>query len=322
MEDKIQQTDAKALHQSRRQMYETIDAYRRSFVDSVNGQIAKTYVEIRACPVCNSTDAHTMFIKNGGTYVKCKSCGMVYLNPVFKDEALQEYYRNNSMIQAEAHLSESDFYTSIYEKGLRSIAKFVEPGALLDIGCSSGFFLDIARQKGWATYGIELNRAEYAIAKSKGHKVWNVPMEEVDSDQKYKAVTLWDVFEHIKNGGAYLQALTKKLEVDGLVFLQIPSAASLAARILQEKCNMFDGIEHVNLYAPDTIKLLCDKSGFAILNLDTVIDELKVIKNYLNYEDPYFGDFAESSDVGFLTESLVHETQLGYKMQIVLKRKP
>jgi len=322
MEDKkIQQTDAKALHSNRRQMYKTGDDYRRSFIDSTTGLIAKDYVESRACPVCGSTDDHTIFIKNGGTYVKCKSCSMVYLNPVFRTEALKKYYENNSTVQAEAHISESDFYTSIYEKGLATIEKSVEPGALLDIGCSGGFFLDIARQRGWTTYGIELNRAEYAIAKSKGHKVWNEPMEQVHSDQKYKVVTLWDVFEHIKSGGVYLQSVAKKLEENGLVFLQIPSATALAARILHEKCNMFDGVEHVNLYTPDSIRLLCNNAGFSILNLDSVIDELKVIKNYLSYEDPYFGDFSESNDFDFLTESLMHELKLGYKMQIVLKLK-
>jgi len=315
----IQETDATILHEGRRQMYESVDVYRQSFVDLSNGLIADKFVECRSCPVCEAKAERKVFIKNGGTYVKCGTCGMVYLNPVFKDDELRTYYENNTAAQASAHVNESDFYRSIYTTGLFSIGKFTETGSILDIGCSGGFFLDIAKESGWQPYGIELNRSEFLIARKKGHEVWNLPIEEISIKAKLSAITMWDVFEHIKLGAQYLESLKSLLSDDGVVFMQIPNAASLTARVLQARCNMFDGIEHVNIYTPTTIALLCEKAGYQIMHVETVIDELQVLKKYLDYEDPYFSDRDGASDLAFLTGELIHKAQLGYKMQIVIK---
>ena len=316
---RIHETDAKQLHEGRRRAYESVDAYRRSFIDPSTGLIAGKYTEHRPCPVCEATSDRRIFVKNGGTYVKCGACGMIYLNPVFKDDALRTYYENNTSAQAAAHASESEFYRSIYSRGLSSIGKFARTGSILDIGCSSGFFLDIAKECGWRTNGIELNRAEFLIASGKGHDVRNTAIEETRFDAKLNAIAMWDVLEHIKSGERYLRYLKNLLDIGGVVFLQIPSAASLAARVLRERCNMFDGVEHVNLYSPGTISVLCENAGYEILHFETVIDELQVLKKYLDYEDPYFGDLHGAADLAFLTGDLIHEFRLGYKMQIVIR---
>ena len=67
---------------------------------------------------------------------------------------------------------------------------------------------------------------------------------------------MWDVFEHIKDPHKILKEIKKKLVKNGLIFMQIPSSDSIAAKILREKCNMFDPIEHVNLYNLNSLRKL------------------------------------------------------------------
>ena len=153
-------------------MYSQAEQYRNSFIDKKTGLIDEKYLEKRVCPVCGASDSREGFKKSGGTYVCCNQCEMVFLNPVFKDNELVRYYQFNNSNQALAHDSESDFYRRIYTAGLGFITKYLAKGNLLDIGCSSGFFLDIAASK-FSSYGIELNRAEVEIARSKGHHVWD-----------------------------------------------------------------------------------------------------------------------------------------------------
>ena len=65
---------------------------------------------------------------------------MVYLNPVFKDKYLFDYYSKSPDVQANAHEKEKKFYKSIYGSGLEIINKRKKKGKLLDLGCSGGFF--------------------------------------------------------------------------------------------------------------------------------------------------------------------------------------
>jgi len=148
----IKTENAENLHLRRKEMYKQVDVYHQKFIDPETGEIYSRYVHERSCPLCGSNHRRVIFRKNGGTYVICEDCDMVYLNPVFGDEELQKYYEQNNTAQASAHESENDFYTGIYNLGLTSISKFVAQGSILDIGCSGGLFLDVARKSEWKTF--------------------------------------------------------------------------------------------------------------------------------------------------------------------------
>lgn len=311
-------TNAQKLHAERATMYATIQNRLSGYLDPNTNLIHSQYLEERSCPVCSQNQETFIFYKNGGRYVKCKSCSMLYLNPVFKDCELTKYYATNTTVQAQAHESESDFYRKIYTQGLLEIEQFTNVDTLLDIGCSSGFFLDCARERGWTTYGLELNTTEAKIARQKQHCIATSSLEQYQTQQKFNAICLWDVFEHIKNPKAMLNRLKQFLTPNGVLFIQVPNAQALAARIMREECNMFDGIEHVNLYNPSTLKRVLEQEDFHLQNLQTIIDELAVTQNYLNYDPPYTGQY-EQQNLEFLTPELIHQHQLGYKIQAVAR---
>lgn len=309
------------LHEKRMKMWDASIISHMKYIDENTGQFRTEYTNMRNCPVCNSTNEIEIFYKEGGRYVKCQDCTMVYLNPVFKDSALQDFYETNHSLQSEIVETDVDeFYIGIYRQGIESIKiKNEKMKNILDIGCSSGVFLDIARKYNINTYGIELNKTEYLFAQKKGHKVFNNLLENIEFEQKFDAITMWDVFEHLKDGKFYLKLMKTLLNDNGVIFLQIPSSDSLAAQILQEKCNMFDGLEHVNLYGVETIKKIADLSGLKVLDIKTVISEIGVINNHLLYENPYLGTTKNRTSI----ENIIDEERLlqnlkGYKIQIVL----
>lgn len=311
----------KDIHQERLKMHLANVMDRQKYFDPETGQIHNYLLEERNCPVCQKNHEQFVFFKDGGRHVKCTNCEMIYLNPVFKDEHLINHYRKNHDLQSEIVSNDSGFYTSIYTKGLRAIESAVSQGAILDIGCSAGNFLDIALDSGWKTYGVELNEKEASYAAQKGHRIYNQLLESVIFDEAFDAVALWDVFEHLKDGHSYLSQIKALLSENGVIFLQIPSADSLAAKMLQEKCQMFDGIEHVNLYSYKAIDSLAQQNGLKILHCETVISEIGVMNNYLNYDDPYLGSTTETSLLATLIDDkMLHDAKMGYKMQIVLGR--
>lgn len=309
----------KALHEQRSKLWDASIANHAKYIDPKTGLFDTKWTQNRPCPVCKEDNCIAIFEKEGGVYVKCLACEMVYINPVFTDSAITHYYQSNHSIQSQIVENSDEFYVNLYNQGLDSIEKISPKGTILDIGCSSGVFLDVAKKRAWQTHGVELNEKEFEFAKKKGHHVHNALLETLDLKTTFDAITMWDVFEHIKDGEFYLSMMSKLLKKNGVIFLQIPSSDSLAAKILQEKCNMFDGLEHVNIYGVKTITKLAEECGLTVLDMRTVISEIGVINNYLSYENPYLGNTTNKSTIpNLIDEKTLHEKLLGYKLQVVL----
>ena len=313
---------AKKLHVKRQKQLDAAYHYHENFHDK-NGNIASKYLELRNCPICNKNDFSFLFLKNGGNYVQCKNCELVYLNPCFTDKHLEIFYKNMHNMQAKIVKDESLFYRKIYSYGIKNINKFVKPKnkkRILDLGCSSGLFLDIAKEKRWETFGLELNEKEIEISKQ-NHNVKNINLYQAQKEfnVKFDVITMWDVIEHVKDPHELLKTIKKCLRPGGLFFFQTPNVNSLAARVLKEKCNVFDGIEHVNLFNEKNIYNIAKKNKFKVLLVDSVISEIPVISNYLNYDDPYFGASKEKEIFGIINDKILHKNYLGYKIQVVFK---
>lgn len=309
------------MHLKRKAMWDASMQNHAAYLDAETHLFASEFVEERTCPACGASDERFLFYKSGGTYVGCNACQMVYLNPVFKDEILERYYRTNHQLQGATVAADLGFYAGLYKKGLQEIERVVgAQGRILDVGCSTGNFLDIAKAAGWHTSGLELNHVEAQEAKAKGHAVQEQLLAAASFDERFDAISLWDVFEHIKDGLGFLQQAKPLLSENGVVFLQSPSRDALAARILQEKCNMFDGLEHVNLFGIDSINSLCARAGYELVSYGTVISEIGVINNHLGYEDPYLGHGRNSKTLlGEIDEAWIHEKKIGYKFQVCLR---
>lgn len=313
----------KDLHEKRQDMWNASISQHENYIDKNTGLFDEKYMETRPCPVCGSTNERFLFHKEGGTYVKCNDCEMVFLNPVLKDEFLMEYYSSAHDFQSKTVSADPDFYSSIYLKGLELLKNSnINGSKILDFGCSAGFFLNLARDNGWSdTFGLELNRSEFEHAIKDGHKVYNQVIEEVNfEDNKFDVITLWDVFEHLKDGNHFLKIFKNILSDQGVVFLQVPNAMALAARLMHDKSNMYDGLEHVNMYSPETMKKIAKANGFEVLNMTSVISETHVLNNYINYEDPYAGKLGRPDNLfGKIDDKYILDNLLGYKLQVVLK---
>lgn len=269
----------------------------KSYIDPETGSLKKELIVERNCPICNEKpiNSRVIFLKDGFSYRKCKNCSLVYVSPMLKEKVLKEIYEkseyNKSWMKVLLNPIEQKFNQPKFQNGLKDIEKLSrKKGRILDIGCAVGQFLKVSKDSGWDAIGIELNREEQEYCKKRGFKVLGKPLtDETFSPETFDAATMWEVLEHVPHPRAIIRSIYKNLKKKGVLLVVVPNLDSLAAQILQEKCNMFEGIAHINMFNNITLGKLLESEKFNIVHRTTIISEISVMNNYLNYEHPYFG---------------------------------
>jgi SAM-dependent methyltransferase len=121
-----------------------------------------------------------------------------------------------------------------FRRSLRQLHRFVQPpGNLLDVGASTGFFLQVAQDAGWHAVGLEPSRWAVEQARAQGLEVYEGTLEDGRfASAQFDAVTLWDVLEHVRHPRETLQAAFEALRPGGVIGLTTMDVGSCVARAL------------------------------------------------------------------------------------------
>lgn len=296
-----------------------IAASAQAYVDPATGRVFAHLAEHRACAVCDADRPRPLFRKNGFAHVQCEACGFVYVDPILAEAPLSDYYRQQA--NAWTDVTTSSEYTRFqdlyYRYHLETLDELVRTPnrALLDIGCNAGEFLLAARAHGWTTLGHELNARAVARARAAGLEVFEEPWDRaLFGARRFGAVSLLGVLEHLPRPLDALRDVHGLLEPGGVLAVIVPNADGLATRMLQEKCNTFDGIEHLNFWGVATLERFLARAGFTVLRTETAISELYTLNNYLHYESYPYATLAEYPLLldGLLTPEEIHARKLGH----------
>lgn len=303
---------------------------RDAITDKKTGEIYPYLLSGVKCVICKSDNAQIVFRAKGFDFVRCKKCGLIYTNPRLAEEKVEKFYKGQKSIDIWTDVLTSplqmEYDRKKFDLRLQWIEKYVSRGKILDIGCSVGLFLKIARDRGWEPYGLELNTraVKYAKDKFKLKNIKQVILEKAKFPENYfNAAGLWGVLEHILHPDRVLKELYKVLKPGGVVVISIPNAGSLAARILRERTSCFNGMVHLWFFNPKTMKYFLEKLGYKIIEMSSEQPELDTVWNFLNYEDPYLGraKFPLDGKTKYLLEEAILKSNLGYKL-IILAQKP
>jgi 2-polyprenyl-3-methyl-5-hydroxy-6-metoxy-1,4-benzoquinol methylase len=181
------------------------------------------------CPVCAGAESVAAFNKNGYTLARCRSCGLLYVDPMPSLEALRAHYQNPDYFQGceeQGYRSYADMEKALRPHFLRRLRRLAERyparGRLLDFGCAAGYFLKLARSEGWHIAGIELS-GEMArnAARDLGIPIW----ASLDTlpDREFNAITLWEVIEHLPEPVDTMRQLFDRLRPGGILMVSTPN---------------------------------------------------------------------------------------------------
>ena len=291
----------------------------KKYIDFPNRKIFAHMTEERPCQVCGSVRSRPLFEKNFFRHVRCEDCTFVYVNPILKEQLLRDYYQG--VAGSWTDMTENHEYTSYQNQYYHFHLDHIE-GALpttsrdiLDIGCNHGGFLSIAKERGWKVTGHELNRYAVDHARKKGIEVWDQPFcAEIFGQRRFSAVTLLGVLEHLPYPHQVLTEVRKLLEPGGVLAILVPNIDSIATRILHEKCNTFDGIEHINFWNRNTLSRFLKRTGFELTHAETTISEIYSLNNYLYFEHPYASAEEHPLLLDVLSPDYIHQHYLGHHL--------
>ena len=108
---------------------------------------------------------------------------------------------------------------------------------LLDAGCGTGGFLTFASANGFQVYGFDASRAqaEHAITLFPDVRHASSLPDYLDAlgqpQLQFDFITLWDVFEHIRNPVPFLRQLAGALEPGGHIFISVPNGRAIPWKI-------------------------------------------------------------------------------------------
>lgn len=132
----------------------------------------------------------------------------------------------------------------------------------MDVGCGMGFFLEIAKQRGWEVFGSEYSKRAVEICESKGIKMFNVPITQSDYCKgQFDVILSIEVMEHIYNPIEEIQTIYSLLRCEGLFYCTTPNFNSLLRYYLKEKYDIITYPEHLSYYTYKTLNRLLSQTG-------------------------------------------------------------
>ncbi len=281
------------------------------------------WVAVTACPLCQSKDKTTEFQSFGIDIVKCLVCDLRYssqapknTNDVYSDKAYLP-------LAQKSYLSNSDYRSERFGKERLDIIRRYFPSLngvrLLDVGCGTGWFLNLAKEAGLLAEGQELGEElGNWTAKQLDLRVWTGPLTSIDKNSKYDVITMFDVLEHVPSPVDLIESAKHLLNEDGILLIFTPNFDSLAIRIMGEKSNLVTPAEHLTYFTSRSVAALAEKTNLKVEELRSAGIDLGDLKSYFESENKKaYAAFCE--EFYDLLQPLVDEAGAGNHLRFVLR---
>jgi SAM-dependent methyltransferase len=199
--------------------------------------------------------------------VRCTACGHMQLADLPSEASLAEAYGE---AESDDYVDEELGQRATARRTLEQIERHRTPGRLLDLGCWVGYLLDEARQRGWATVGVEPSAFASAFARERlGLDVRPGDLFTAGLEPgSFDAVVLGDVIEHLPDPGRALERIASLTAPGGVLHLALPDAGSRIARLLGAR--WWSVIPtHVQYFTRASLERLLSAHGWELLELTT-----------------------------------------------------
>ena len=224
----------------------------------------------KKCLICGKTQEY-YFKKNTFQYYRCTVCNFTSTYPYPTEKVIKEHYKNKFTKGNYSLLHGfSKQYRHVYEGIISVLEKQINKKLnyknliVLDIGCFTGDFLLMLKNRGAKVRGLELQKEAVKIAnkKLKGKVFEANVMTDTFPKLNYNLITLLGVIEHVNNPHSLFKKCAELLQENGILLIQTPNSESLLAKTLKKYWPPYQPIEHIHLFSAESLKIELKKIGF------------------------------------------------------------
>lgn len=224
----------------------------------------------RPCPVCGESEFASTFRAVGHSFERCRGCRFVRMADAPTTSALASFYHADQASAASAR-QDHDVNLRRFATILQAIERHRPPGRFLDVGCSIGTSLAVARDRGWQAIGLEPSKAAVGTAQSElGVEVRNATLQDAGfAPQSFDAVLMHHTLEHVEDPLAVVQQIHDVLAPGGIMYQSLPNHGSLKARMLGRHFGYGVTDEHLSHFTSRTLRALVRRAGFDVVSTAT-----------------------------------------------------
>lgn len=268
-----------------------------SNVDCGHGWIPNVH-----CPACRSARRTVRLERFGRKVMQCLDCDVGYMDAFPAD--VEDVYSQTVYLESHEvnYLQNVDYRKKRFAMERldiirRHLRKPPSQARLLDVGCGTGWFLEVAKEKGFLVSGQEIGKqlAEYT-SKKLGARIHTVPLAELPKSEVFDVITLFDVLEHVTDPRAVLKALRDHLNPGGIGVIFTPNLDSVGIGILRERSSLIMPAEHLFYFTPASLRRIIEETPLEVVEFQTKGMDIPDLYSY-------FRDDAHSQPVAdFLAE--------------------
>jgi SAM-dependent methyltransferase len=213
--------------------------------------------------------------------VRC-GCGLVFQDPAPSAQDLTEAYYHDEAFTDALFGDLREVTMESARRKLRHLrgARALRPGMrLLDVGASSGAWLEVAAAEGVEGIGVELGESTAARARSRGLDVRTGTLAEVLPSlggERFDLITFWDVLEHLHDPRRELALARGLLAPQGRIAATFPNVEGLyprlTYRLIARRTGVWEYPElpvHLYDFAPETARRLFSSMGYGVERIRT-----------------------------------------------------
>lgn len=236
------------------------------------------------CPSCGSSEVAPLFSKNGHDVQRCGRCELGFLPALPSTAALESlysaaYFTAGGFEGYPDYLGDEWVHRRQARYYLRDLARAgIARGAVLDVGCAAGFFLDEARRDGWQVMGCDVsqfavNHARACLGLDVVHGNFaetRFPAASVD------LVTFWSVIAHVPNPRAVERRLAELVRPGGHVAIETSNYRAILPRLLGSRWHLCSPPSVMYYYTQRALETLFAASRWRLVTFRPAVKRLTV----------------------------------------------